>query len=554
MCGIFGIASLTRAPLVDLRVDLSSLRDRGPDNVGDARFDQVALFHARLAVIDAKEMSNQPLRGGGMALVCNGEIFNHRELRKEGGPYDYVTPSDCEAVLDVYARSSVEGFARLDGFFAFALFDPQRDLLVLHRDNVGKKPLFWTNDGRRVLFASNVTTLLDNLSQTPEIDRTQIPFLLRNGFVDPRASLFHGIKPVLPGEVVEIDLRDGSVRQRRLEKPSQRYDGFDWGEERLVQRTVEDLLHKSCEKRLRGLSAPVLILSGGIDSTVLAHELVGLSSGARFVTLKQPVRWLNDEPYARAVARRLGRPLLFARMTHRLFPAVQTLVRKLDQPLSLMSYVFLALLAIEARRFGNVLFTGDGADEVFFGYRDFQAWEGSGSDEDAAAPLVCGPPFAFPLSRYGRSQGVLDLVGHAFTKVDKATAENGMEARCPFLDWDLMAFVRQIPLGYWRRHGTVHKRPLREYLLSRGTPPAFVERRKLGFAFPFRYLLAPSLGAIRARIRSNAHLLSDVGVEVDLRESPFGSFRAFQRTWAHFVLAEYLARIARVPSRSDLCA
>src|SRR5579872_2057681 len=277
MCGIFGIASLDRAPVAGLSARLSTLRDRGPDNVGEARFDHVALFHTRLAVIDAKEMSNQPLRGDGIALVCNGEILNHSDLREEGGSYRYLTPSDCEAVIDVYARLGIEGFGRLDGFFAFALFDSRREVLILHRDNVGKKPLFWTSDGRRVLLGSNVTTLLENLELTPPVDRGQIPFLLRNGFVDPRASLFHGIRPVLPGQVVEIDLRTGRIAERRLDKPWRRYDGFDWKDERLVQRTIEELLHDSCAKRARGLRAPVLILSGGVDSTVLAHELVKLS-------------------------------------------------------------------------------------------------------------------------------------------------------------------------------------------------------------------------------------------------------------------------------------
>ncbi|HLK36952.1 MAG TPA: asparagine synthase-related protein [Polyangiaceae bacterium] len=547
MCGIFGIASLDRAPVAGLSARLSTLRDRGPDNVGEARFDHVALFHTRLAVIDAKEMSNQPLRGDGIALVCNGEILNHSDLREEGGSYRYLTPSDCEAVIDVYARLGIEGFGRLDGFFAFALFDSRREVLILHRDNVGKKPLFWTSDGRRVLLASNVTTLLENLELTPPVDRGQIPFLLRNGFVDPRASLFHGIRPVLPGQVVEIDLRTGRIAERRLDKPWRRYDGFDWKDERLVQRTIEELLHDSCAKRARGLRAPVLILSGGVDSTVLAHELVKLSSGTQLVTLKQPVRWLNDEPYAREAARSLGRPLLFARLPLRPFPEVRSLVRKLDQPLSLLSYVFLALLAVEARRFGNVLFTGDGADEVFFGYRGFDEWEGVAPGDDSAAPLVSGPPFGFPLSRYGRTQGVLDLVGHAFMKVDKATAENAMEARCPFLDWDLMAFVRQVPAAYWRAQGRRLKRPLRDYLLARGVPRAFVERKKLGFAFPFRYLLAPSLPAIRAQIHAGAGVLRDLGVEVDFDESPWASFRSFQRTWAQFVLADYFARIARAP-------
>lgn len=542
MCGIFGIVSLDGSPVDASRLNVAALRDRGPDNVGQARFDRVALIHTRLAVIDRKEMSNQPIRGDRLAVVCNGEIFNHQELR-DGRSYRYATPSDCEAVLDVYSNDGIPGFARLDGFFSFGLVDESRGEVILHRDNVGKKPLFWTSDGRRLLFASNVTALVDNLSKVPDLDREQIPFLLQNGFVDPRASLFRGIHPLLPGEVLQVDLARGHVRKSRLTKPCTRLEGLDWNDESLLQSTFEHHLRVACEKRVRGLEAPVLILSGGLDSTVLAHELVAVSSGTKLVTLKQPLRWLNDEPYARAAARRLGRPLLFAHTPSRVFATLRGLLRKLDQPITMPSYAFLSLLAVEARRFGNVLFTGDGADEVLFGYRDFDAWVASTDDAARTGTLETGPPFGFALSEYGHRQGVIDLVGHAFVKVDKATAENQMEARCPFLDWDLLAFIRQIPVGYWRRHGTEHKWPLRRYLLSRGVPESHVRRRKIGFAFPLRYLLAPSLGTVNRCIRARADLLRDVGITVPRAERPWTSFREFHRTWTNFVLAEYLARV-----------
>src|SRR5262249_28315752 len=103
------------------------------------------------------------------------------------------------------------------------------------------------------------------------------------------------------------------------------------------------------------------------------------------------------------------------------------------------------------------------------------------------------------------------------------------------------------PAAYFRAHAREHKRPLRQYLLRRGFSRAFVDRRKVGFSFPIRYLLAPSLGAIRGGIRARADLLGDVGVRGDATESPLASFRSFSRPWSHFVLAEYLARVSRAP-------
>jgi asparagine synthase (glutamine-hydrolysing) len=546
MCGIFGILSLDGSPFLGVRPNLDGLRHRGPDNSSEARFPHAILAHTRLAVIDAMETSNQPLRANDLVAVCNGEILNHRELRAERGRYVYRTSSDCEAVVDLYHREGVDGFKRLDGFFSFALLDLERNVVILHRDNVGKKPLFWSRQGHRLVFASNVTAVADNLDRALRIDPTQIPFFLENGFIDPRASLFQGVQPVLPGELITIDLTGGDVRRSRLDKPFRSYVGFDWEDEPGVQREMDRLLRIACEKRVRGLESPVLLFSGGLDSTVLGHELAELSSKTKLVTLKQPLPWLNDAPYAREAADRIGRQLLYARPPRRLFASVDELVRKQDQPLALPSYFYLALLALAARSFGNVLFTGDGADEVFFGYRDFDAWEGDGREEDVAAPLISGPPFAFPLSRYGQTQGIVDLVGHGFVKVDKSTAENAMEARCPFLDWDLMTFVRQAPRSYWRRRARDHKEPLKRYLRARGSGLSFTHRPKLGFAFPLRYLLVPALERMRKTIRARASLMRDLGVDPRVAESPVASFRNFQRTLTHYVLADHLGRIAHV--------
>jgi asparagine synthase (glutamine-hydrolysing) len=540
MCGLFGIVSLTGAPLDHVRPDLQSLKDRGPDNIGEKSFPLVSFYHTRLAVVATHETSNQPIVSEAGVLICNGEIFNFKALRADSGEYRYRTSSDCEAVLHVYAEFGVEGISRLDGFFSCALYDPGRQRVVLHRDAVGKKPLFVMVDGGRLIFSSNVTAIVANASKRPTLDLEQVEFFRQHAFVNPSRSIFQEIAPVLPGQTITIDLRSGAIERSWLHKPPTQFDG-DWQDERFIQTSIEGLVRAAVQKRIDGLEQPVLIFSGGIDSTVIASELCRLSSTTRMVSMRQPLPWMNDEPYARYAAWHLKKRIVFVNPWNDLYQRVEDAISKIDQPLAVMSYIYLSLLTREARQFGNVLLTGDGADEVFYAYRPFSDWQSDGREK--VPPMIhTGPPHAFALSAYGVNQGMIDLVGHAFVKVDKATAEHQMEARCPFLDWDLLSFLRAIPVDYWTRQSEL-KHPLKAMLRARGFPDAFVNRKKIGFALPFRYLMIPKLAEIRERIDGSSPLLKQAGVRPRTPASLFGGFQHFEGMWREYVLASYLARV-----------
>jgi asparagine synthase (glutamine-hydrolysing) len=546
MCGILACVALDGAPAPSFAADLSGIVDRGPDNVGEFHWNSASLFHTRLAVIDTKQSSNQPIVNRGQILVCNGEILNHLDLRREAGDFTYLTTSDCEAVMHVYRRKGVAGFCDLDGFFSFTLLDCERNVLILHRDRVGKKPLFWGMHGSRFVCASNVTAVVNNLPGQPTIDREQILHYWQHGFVHPLHSIFKGVKPVAPGEVVTIDLHTGAITTSTLEQPTRSVD-LGVRSDNEIQSELRSRLRRAVEKRMAGLDTPVLIFSGGIDSTVLACEMTELRQDTRLITLKQPLPWLNDEIYAREAARKLDAPLINVSIAQDLLKNIESAVRRLDQPLGLESYLFLSLLAIQARKTGNVLFTGDGADEVFFGYREAKDWIG-GQTPSLLDPVRSGPDFSFPLSDYGIQQGTIDLVGHGFVKVDKATAENQMEARCPFLDWDLMDFVRRLPAEYWLRHSGTTKYPLKRYLEERGFRKGFVHRPKLGFAYPLRYMMLSMIPTFRRSVLRSAPLLAELGADVrPSMANTFTAFRHFPQTWKAYVLSEFLARAGAAP-------
>ncbi len=152
-------------------------------------------------------------------------------------------------------------------------------------------------------------------------------------------------------------------------------------------------------------------------------------------------------------------------------------ISKLDQPLGVISYYYLSALTLQAKSYDNVLLTGDGADEIFYGYRNFSEW----IYDNGISNSLINCPYKFKLSEWGYYQANTALLGHSFVKVDKATAENQMEARNPFLDKELICFVRQIPKEFWQNKDI--KFILKEYLINKGFSEKFVYRKKLVLLF-----------------------------------------------------------------------
>jgi asparagine synthase (glutamine-hydrolysing) len=545
MCGILGVVYRHGMPASKRQLSVDGIRARGPDNTGHVNYGQVEFFHTRLAVIDRKQASNQPIESEDrqLAVMCNGEIYNYLSLR-ESSMYPYCTGSDCEAVLDVYSTAGIEGFKQLDGMYAAAIYDARKQVVLLHRDGIGKKPLFWYADENEVIFSSNVHAISSNLRRAPELDLDQVAHYFENGFVHPRHCIYRGIQPVLPGEIIRIDLRSGKIDRSSVGMHDS-FDGFDYADSNAVQSQIDSLIEAAVEKRIRGLTSPVIMFSGGIDSMVVATACNGAGNTV-LMTLKQPLRWMNDEPFARQEAQRLGQPLVFAYPWRNFQRKVCRSLAQLDQPLSLPSYFITSLLTMEAKRFGNVIITGDGGDEIFFGYRPFGDWVRRCDDPPPRTESVpCGAPFRFSLSDYGIRQSSLDLVGHGFVKVDKATAENQMEARCPLVDRRLVAFVRSIPIEYWQRTASIPKAPLAAYLLGHGMARKSVFRKKVGTAWPFRYRMATSYPWMIRELEGLRDRMRGLGIKVSGKWTPLGVLRNFDLFWKEYVLAKYIERVHR---------
>ena len=277
MCGVLGIVSWGNHPRDPSRLSVASLKNRGPDNIGYHGDAQVGLYHTRLAIIDRREASNQPLISpcGRYALVCNGEIYNHDAVRRRY-PYEYRTTSDCEVILACYAADGIQGFRALKGMFAFGLYDRARQRLIVCRDAVGKKPLFTYQDAGIFLFASSVTAITDNVPGALGLDPEAVASYLRDGSVRPTRALYRGVAPVLPGTVLELDVATGRGTRHALvpETTGPRAETAE-----AIAHEAERLLDDSIAQRVRGIEHPVLLFSGGIDSTVLAKKILTAAGG-----------------------------------------------------------------------------------------------------------------------------------------------------------------------------------------------------------------------------------------------------------------------------------
>jgi asparagine synthetase B (glutamine-hydrolysing) len=309
------------------------------------------------------------------------------------------------------------------------------------------------------------------------------------------------------------------------------------------------LLKQSVGYRVHNNPKPVSLLSGGIDSTIVTQTVSRLAQSDT-ITLASRLRLSPDERYATYAARRIGVSVQRVRISSRsVAEDVQWALSLQDEPLGMMSFFMLAHLVKSARAHGRILLTGDGGDEVFLGYGRASDWikqPGAEKRNDHGGWTV-GPETPEWMSPWGRFAVRQQLLGHMFPKVDRASAEQGVEIRSPLLDWDLMAFARMLPPSVLLRDGRM-KALLKTQLT--GWPEWFIERPKVGFTFRLRWLwLTSGFAGIR-------ELVSDEAVErfrpflpAQLRRAPHGwstaaIFGHFKPAWKLLVWTAFERRLA----------
>jgi len=377
MCGIHGLYSFDGS--APSRATLSTMGDltrhRGPDDFGAHIDGPCGIAMRRLSIIDLAG-GHQPLTNedGTLWLVANGEIYNYRELSHELAAQGHRlrTASDCETLLHLYEQHGDDFLARVNGMFAFALWDARRRRLLIGRDRLGIKPLYVWNDGKRLVFASEAKAILGVPGIPTELDREALASYLALGYVPAPQSIFRGIRKLPPATLLIVE--NGQARERRYWRlPSQVDDGVD--EATWIAR-VRHRLEEAV--RLQMVSdVPIgAFLSGGIDSSAVvafmsAHSdrpvktyAIGFDGGGA-------ESFYNELPYARQIAERFHTDHHEILVRPDIVSLLPRLLWHLDEPIADSAFVTTYLVSEFARRDVTVILSGVGGDELFAGYRRY---------------------------------------------------------------------------------------------------------------------------------------------------------------------------------------
>src|SRR6266403_6397350 len=317
MCGIFGVVSRgSRLPADFLPQAARSLAHRGPDDSGTillkAADQEIGFAHTRLSIIDLSPLGHQPMQDpvSGNWIVFNGEIYNFRELRKEleGAGVEFKSHSDTEVILAAYRVWGESCLTRLGGMFAFALWDAPRKRLLLARDPMGIKPLYYHQSKQNFIFASEVRTLLQTGLVPRKADPTGVLSYLEFGSVYEPWTIVEGVMAVPPGHVLTV--ADGSVSSReywsplqassRAESDASSGNGIATGDQ------LPAILRDAVLSHLVSDVPVGVFLSGGIDSSALVAVLSHNGVRANTFSLVFQEEEFNEGRYSREVARRFG--------------------------------------------------------------------------------------------------------------------------------------------------------------------------------------------------------------------------------------------------------
>ena len=597
MCGIAGeIARGRPADLAAIAAMSDAMVPRGPDSSGVWASDRVALGHRRLAIIDLSSHGHQPMHDPelGLTVAFNGCIYNYPELRRQllGLGYRFFSHSDTEVVLKGYREWGERVVDHLFGMFAFAVTEAETGRVVLARDRLGVKPLYWcdVDDGGgagALRFASSLPALVAAGGVDTELDPVALHHYLSFHSVVPAPhTILRGVRKLAPGTIMRIE-PDGSRTQETWWEPTfeRSPERADWSEAEWEEAILASL-RTAVERRLVADVPVGCLLSGGLDSSLIVgllaeagqHGLATFSIGFEAAGGEE-----GDEfKYSDLIARYFDTDHHQIRIdTDRMLPALSGAVGAMSEPMMSHDCVAFYLLSQEVSKHVKVVQSGQGADEIFAGYHWYppmaHAPDGDAGDAlrrygqaffdrdhdalsrlvqpqwrleaDVAGEFVLGhfsrPGAATATDRALRLDTTIMLVDDPVKRVDNMTMAWGLEGRVPFLDHELVELAATCPPELKTAHDGkgVLKEAARKVI-----PHEVIDRPKGYFPVPalkhlegpYLDLVADALHSVAARDRG---LFSPAAVDALLAD-PNGNLTPLRGNplWQIGLLELWLAR------------
>jgi len=534
MCGICGeIRFDGNAPDMSVIEKMKHrMAARGPDDSGSFSAGNWGCGHRRLQIMDLTNKSQQPMVDSqlGFAIVFNGAIYNHPELRSELRElgYSFFSEGDTEVVLKAYHAWGEACLGRLKGMFAFAIWERDRGRVFLARDRLGIKPLYFCRDRARFRFASTLPALLATGEVDTEIDPVALNYYLSfHGVVPAPRTILQGVSKLEPGFFMVVEASGEVIRRRYWQLA---FEETDVRSEHDLQEALLEQLRAAVRRRLVAQVDVGVLLSGGVDSSLLVG-LIAEAGISAFKTFSIGFETIGDEAgdefeYSDIMAEHFSTDHQKIRIpSAEMLEQLPHAIAAMSEPMVSHDCIGFYLLSREVAKSCKAVQSGQGADEVFAGYhwyppmvnatkpleaytaaffdRDFDEYRRTVSDPyvetDHAAEFVRarfdGAPAFSGVNKALHLDTTVMLVDDPVKRVDNMTMAWGLEARVPFLDHELVEFAAKIPPGLKLKGDG-------KYILKEAArtviPAAVIDRPKGYFPVPaLKYLRGRVLESVR---------------------------------------------------------
>jgi len=594
MCGIY----LTNIPFSNKQVEqkLEKIRFRGPDNISVLKNENISLGHLRLSILDLDKRSNQPFIFEYLTLVYNGEIYNFKEVKnsliQEG--YSFETTSDTEVLLKGYHAWGEKILDRINGMFAFAVYDENKKSVFIARDRLGVKPLYYSWQNGELELCSQLAPL-----NKGKLDQEAISIYLQTGYIPSPFSIYEEIKKLPPGQYATFNLRENKKETHSywdLKEVEESDISYEDAKEQL-----HDLIVDAVKIRLQSDVPYGSFLSGGIDSALVSSIANSIQKEKlKTFTIGFDNKEFDESQVAEQFAKIIGSDHHLIQSAQEELPALlDSFFKAYDEPFADSSAIPSLLLNKKVKPHVTVALSGDGGDESFLGYNHFEwarkvyglflipfflrrlatyfipfKWIGkrgpsiknimlmknfnefiesifTGFDnlllKDKKKWMSHYHKYLF-LSK-NKFQKVADLnlklwlENDSNVKVDRASMASSVEVRSPFLDYRIIEFARSLPVKY-RLYGSKRKRILRD-ILSNYIPEPVFDKPKKGFSIPlgawirdsfkdefYKYLKTDKLKSIENLDIAKIQRLFELHLTTDVDYSSY--------LWRVFVLSKWI--------------